>query len=104
MADEFTVETGALRTDASTWLGWHDTLTDISKAVPTVGSDLDPLAFSVLPGADRVLAAYMTTSMALAAEVATGAEQFESIATTLTAVADLYDEVEDEIAQSFRSR
>jgi len=104
MADEFTVDTDALRTDASTWLGWHDTLTDIAKAVPLVGRDLDVLAFSVLPGADRVRNAYMTASNALAGEVATGAQQFSDIATTLTAVADLYDQAEDEIVQSFRSR
>ena len=104
MADEFSVDTEALRTDASTWRGWQDRLNDIGSAVPTVGSDLDFLAFSLLPGADQVRTAYASIASGLADQIATGATVFDGVASTLTAVCDLYEDAEAAIVESFRTR
>lgn len=103
MADEFAVDTAALRADASVWRGWQDRLSDIGAAVPTVGTDLDPLAFSVLPGADQVRSAYTSVAAGLADQVATGASVLGGVADTLTSVAGLYEDVESLVTESFRS-
>lgn len=102
MADEFSVDTAALRSDVSAWRGWQDRLGDMAAAVPTVGTDLDPLAFSLLPGADQVRSAYASIAAGLADQVATGAGVLDGIATTLTTVAGLYEDVESDVVQSFR--
>jgi hypothetical protein len=102
MADEFSVSTGALRADAGVWRGWQDRLSDISTAVPTVGVDMDPLAFSRLPGAAEIRQVYASLAARLANEAATGATVLGGVADTLTAVADLYEAAESDVARSFR--
>lgn len=102
MADEFSVDTGALREDAVVWQRWQSRLRGIGEAVPTVGSDIEPLAFSVLPGADKVRSTYASVASRLAGEVTKGAAVMGGVATTLSAVATLYEDAERDVVQSFR--
>lgn len=100
MADEFAVDTADLCADAAVWNGWQARLKAVGTGVPTVGRDLDPLAFSILPGAQEVQAAYASLAGRLADEIATGSTTFSGVADKLAAVASLYEDAENEILTS----
>ena len=104
MTDEFRVSPDALTKDAEKWTTWGSDLTKIGDSIPLLGQGLDPLAFSILPNAQQVAAAYGRAARALSDSVETGAEQFTGFATTLTFAATSYREAEEQnvsaIAQS----
>lgn len=95
MVDAFTVDPDALDKDAQTWRDWNGDLQKISDGIPMAGSDFDSLAFSILPGAQDVLAAYKTVTAALEESISTGLEQFEGFDQKLTKVASMYREAEE---------
>ncbi|MGV8885784.1 MAG: hypothetical protein ACOH1T_09400 [Microbacteriaceae bacterium] len=95
MVDAFTVDPDALDNDAVVWREWKADLKKVGSSVPTVGSDLDGHAFSKLPGADNVLRAYKSVSLALEDAIDTGATQFGGMADKITKVAGLYRDAEE---------
>ena len=94
MADAFHVNTTDLRADATAWEGWAEQIREAGTAVPQWGVGLEPLDFSVLPGAPGVARAFQNAAQTLADQLARGAEQFEGVASKLTDVATRYEEAE----------
>lgn len=104
MTGEFLVSPSALAEDATTWTGWSSELAKIADNIPLVGSDLDPLAFSILPNAPQVALAYGRAAHLLKVALDAGVQQFSGFATTLTFAADSYREAEsDNVADISRS-
>ncbi|GEL94084.1 type VII secretion target [Cellulomonas composti] len=103
MADEFAVDTADLRTDAETWRGWQERLAAVGTAVPLVGTHLDQLAFSTLPGAQDVAAAYARYSSSLAGQIEDGSTAMGDIAQKLTTVAGIYEDAEQSIVDSMKA-
>lgn len=94
MSDEFLVNPESLDTDATTWNGWRDDLTAISDGIPQLGTDLDPLAFSILPNAQQVADAYGYAARVLKEAADAGVVQFAGFGTKLTDSASAYREAE----------
>lgn len=94
MVDAFTVDPDALDKDATTWRDWKSDLEKISDGIPISGSDFDPLAFSILPGASDVRNAYDSVTNALKQSIDVGIAQFDGFNQKLTKVATLYREAE----------
>jgi hypothetical protein len=94
MSDDFRVDPDSLDTDSAKWNHWAGDLTKISDGIPQLTTDLDPLAFSILPNAQQVAAAYGSAARALKEAADAGVEQFVGIATTLTESASTYREAE----------
>ena len=100
MADEFTVNTADLCADAAVWRDWQVRLNALGTGVPIVGRDIEPLAFSLMPGAQAVQAAYASLAGRLADEIATGSTTFTGVADKLAAVASLYEDAENDILKA----
>jgi hypothetical protein len=96
MAGDFLVDPDALDKDAQKWTQWSSELAAIAATIPLLGEGLDPLAFSDLPNAYQVAAAYGTATRAIQTAMNTGVEQFTGFATTLTFAATTYRNAEDE--------
>jgi hypothetical protein len=68
----------------------------MGTSIPLLGEQLDPLAFSILPNAQQVAAAYGRATRALKASIDTGIAQFTGFAATLTFAATSYREAEEQ--------
>jgi hypothetical protein len=91
MAGEFLVNPDSLEKDAKTWTEWSGDLAAITESVPTI----DVLAFSILPNAAQVAAAYGRVASALRDSIDSGVLVFDGIALTLTTSSKAYAEAED---------
>ena len=104
MTDEFRVSPDALAEDAEKWTAWSADLSKAGESIPLLVADLDPLAFSILPNAPQVAAAYGRAAHLLKTAMDTGVEQFAGFATTLTFAVSSYREAErDNLADIARS-
>ncbi|WP_159501862.1 hypothetical protein [Microbacterium sp. 18062] len=92
MVDDFRVSPGILQEDAQLWRGWRDQLTGVKDGIPRP----EPLAFSVLPGAQDVFVAYAKAVLALTSALEDGVEQFDGIAETLDWAAEQYRTAEED--------
>ena len=80
MTDGYTVNPAALEHDALQFDEWSQALDSIQKALPR---ELDPLIFSVIPGAQDVYAAYQRAVNALFEYVGEGSKEFDGFARAL---------------------
>jgi len=103
MAGEFLVNPDSLDKDAKVWTEWSGDLAAIAESIPTI----DVLAFSILPNAAQVAAAYGKVGTALKNSIDSGVLQFDGIALTLTTSAKAYSEAEalnlEDIAKAVES-
>src|SRR5690606_23858412 len=83
MSDDFRVNPDSLDRDATTWGAWSSDLEGLRDSIPGLGTGLDRLAFSILPNAQQVAAAYNSATRALVDSLDDGIGQFDGIATKL---------------------
>ncbi|KAA9135513.1 hypothetical protein [Microbacterium caowuchunii] len=103
MVDAFRVRPGVLESDAQVWSDWASRLSTLGGSIPEVGAGLDPLAFSILPGAGEVRDAYAAAASTLRAAVAKGTNQFEGISGKLAWAAAQYAAAEEQNLADIRT-
>lgn len=96
--DQFEVAIEALRTDASTWQGFADTMAGAATAAD--GLTIDSLAFSWVGEQIGISAAYEDVRALMAKLLSEGVQNFRDVAAALIASADAYEQ--DEINAASR--
>jgi hypothetical protein len=92
--DEFAVAIDALRTDASTWQEFADTMAGAATAAERL--TVDPLAFSWVGEQIGISAAYEDVRALMAKLLTEGVQNFRDVAAALITSADAYEQEEAE--------